>query len=149
MQSAFLGIVFVIMAGCQSSPTAPRTGHVIDVPILESGVPGTIAVNPGDEVRWVNKTPAPVRVIVVDRLSDKDLSCKSRFGSFTTPADTANMAGGDTAGLCFRQAGMFRYVVRMESRGETGEISFPGVIKVGEPAGQAAHQTNDPTVSAQ
>jgi len=98
-------------------------------------------VNPGDEVRWVNKRTSPVRVVLIDSVSEKQVSCKSNFGGMMTRSDTAQLATNETASICFRDAGMFRYTVRMESGKTTGEINVPGVIKVGGQGGQAVDQT--------
>jgi hypothetical protein len=56
-------------------------------------------------------------------------------------SDTAQLPTNETASICFRDAGMFRYTVRMESGKTTGEINVPGVIKVGGQGGQAVDQT--------
>jgi plastocyanin len=141
ISSTFLWLALLaIIAGCQSIPTSAKSGHVVDVPILSSEPVGDIAVNPGDEVRWVNKRTAPVQVVLIDPVSDKQVSCKNRFGGFMTRKDTAKVAPGDTASLCFTDSGTFRYVVRMESSRETGEINVPGAIRVGQQASETAGQ---------
>lgn len=103
--------------------------------------------NPGDEVRWVNKRGAPVRVILIDPVSDKQVSCKSNFGGWMTSSDTAQLATNETASICFRDAGTFRYTVRMESSRTAGELNVPGVIKVGGEGGRAVGQTTDQNLS--
>lgn len=142
------GVVLLLVLGCQGMPQSTQGGQIVEVPIQDSAAIGDITVNPGDEVRWVNKRAAPVRVILIDSAVDQQVSCKNRFGGFMAPPDTAKMARDETASLCFRDPGLYRYVVRMESNSETGEINVPGVIKVGEKGGQAAGHTSDPTTSA-
>jgi len=139
----YLSIAAILVLGCQGMPTVTRTGDVKDVIIGDSLASGDIAVNPGDEVRWVNKRGAPVRVILIDPVSDKQLSCKSNFGGLMTPSDTAKLATNETASICFRDAGTFRYTVRMESARTAGEQNVSGVIKVGGQGGQAVGQTSD------
>ena len=139
----YLGIAVVLVLGCQGTPTVTRTGDVKDVPIGDNLASGDITVNPGDEVRWVNKRTAPVRVVLIDPVSDKQVSCKSNFGGLMTPGDTAKLATNETASICFRDAGTFRYTVRMESSRTAGELNVPGVIKVGGQGGQAVDQTKD------
>jgi len=139
----YLSIAVVLVLGCQGMPTVTRTGDVKDVIIGDSLSSGEITVNPGDEVRWVNKRGAPVRVILIDPVSDKQVSCKSNFGGWMTSSDTAQLSTNETASICFRDAGTFRYTVRMESARTAGEQNVSGVIKVGGHGSQAVGQTND------
>src|SRR4249920_3029958 len=140
----YLSLAVVLVLGCQGMPTVTRTGDVKDVIIGDSLASGEITVNPGDEVRWVNKRGAPVRVILIDPVSDTQVSCKSNFGGWMTPSDTAQLSTNETASICFRDAGTFRYTVRMESSRTAGELNVSGVIKVGgQGGGQAVGQTND------
>jgi hypothetical protein len=74
-------------------------------------------------------------------MSDKQLSCKNNFGGLMTPGDTAKLATNESASVCFRDPGYYRYTVRMESARTTGELNVPGVVKVGGQASQAAGQT--------
>ena len=140
---SYLSILCLCLSGCQATPTVTRTGDVKDITVGDDLTSGDIAINPGDEVRWVNKRTAPVRVVIIDPLSDKQVSCKSNFGGLMTPGDTAQLAMNESASLCFRDAGTFRYTVRMTSTRTTGEINVPGVIKVGGQGGQAVDQTSE------
>ena len=140
----YLGVALVLsVLGCQGTPTVTRSGDVKDIIIGDNLSSGEIAVNPGDEVRWVNKRTAPVRVIFLDPVADKQLSCQNNFGGMMTPSNTAKLGMNETASACFRDPGYFRYTVRMESANMTGERNVPGVIKVGGQSGQAAGQTSD------
>ena len=139
----YLSLAGVLVLGCQGMPTVTRTGDVKDVIIGDSLASGEITVNPGDEVRWVNKRGAPVRVILIDPVSDKQVSCKNNFGGWMTSSDTAQLTTNETASICFRDAGTFRYTVRMESARTAGEQNVSGVIKVGGHGSQAVGQTND------
>jgi len=141
----YLGVALLLVLGCQSTPTVTRTGDVKDIIIGDTLASGEITVNTGDEVRWVNKRTAPVRIVFLDPMSDKQLSCKNNFGGVMTPSDTAKLATNETASACFRDPGYVRYTVRMESALTTGEINVPGVIKVG---GQSTGQASDPNNTA-
>jgi hypothetical protein len=138
-----LGIALVFVLGCQATPAVTRTGDVKDIVIGDDLASGEIAVNPGDEIRWVNKRTAPVRIVFLDPLSEKQVSCKNNIGGVMTPSDTAKLATNESASICFRDPGYYRYTVRMESGLTTGEINVPGVIKVGGHGGQAVGQTNE------
>ncbi|MDP1769796.1 MAG: hypothetical protein Q8L74_13475 [Nitrospirota bacterium] len=142
-QIRYLGFALVLVLGCQGMPTVTRTGDVKNIIIGDNLTSGDIAVSPGDEIRWVNKRTAPVRVVFLDPVLDKQLSCNNNFGGWMTPNGTAQLATNQTASVCFRDAGTFRYTVRMESARMAGEINVPGVIKVGGQGGQAVGQTSD------
>ncbi len=140
----YLGVALVFsVLGCQGMPTVTRTGDVKDVIIGDNLTSSETTVNTGDEVRWVNKRTQPVRVIFLDAVSDKQLSCKNNVGGWMTPSDTAQLGKNETASVCFRDPGYFRYIVRMESSKTTGDINVQGVIKVGGQGGQAVGQTSD------
>ena len=141
----YLGVVLLLVLGCQGTPTVTRTGDVKDIIIGDNLSSGEVVVSPGDEVRWVNKRTAPVRIVFLDPMADKQFSCKNNFGGLMTPSNTAKLATNETASACFRDPGYFRYTVRMESAGMTGEGNVPGVVKVG---GQSTGQTSDPNNTA-
>jgi len=139
----YLGVALLFVMGCQGTPTVTRSGDVKDIIVGDNLTSEEVAVSPGDEVRWVNKRTAPVRIVFLDPVSDKQLSCKNNFGGLMTPSDTAKLATNETASVCFRDPGYYRYTVRMESARTTGELNVPGVVKVGGQASQAAGQTSD------
>ncbi len=139
----FLGFALVFVVGCQGMPTVTRTGDVKDIIIGDDLTSGHIAVGPGDEIRWINKRTAPVRIIFLDPEWDKQLSCKNNFGGWMTRSDTAELATNETASVCFRDAGTFKYTVRMESVRASGDVNVSGIIKVGGQGGQAVDQTHD------
>ena len=139
----YLGLALLFMLGCQAVPSVTRTGDVKDIIIGDDLSSRETAVNTGDEVRWINKRTQPVRVIFLDAVVDKQLSCKNNVGGWMTPSDTAKLDKNETASACFRDPGYFRYIVRMESALTTGDINIQGVIKVGGQGGEAAAQTSD------
>jgi plastocyanin len=136
-----VGSALLILTGCQSTgmgggsgmPTVTRTGMVKDIVIRESVTPTTLSVNPGDEIRWINKRQGGARVVFLDPVTEQ-LSCQRNFGGLMG-ADknqyTANLSSNDSASLCFRNAGEVKYVVRAESTDPTGEVNIPGSITVG------------------
>lgn len=139
----YLGVALVFVMGCQGIPTVTRTGDVKDVIIGDDLSSRETVVNTGDEVRWINKRTQPVRVVFLDPVSDKQLSCKNNVGGWMTRSDTARLGKNETASACFRDPGYFRYIVRMESALTTGDINVQGVIKVGGQGGEAAAQTSN------
>ena len=139
-------VALVFLAGCESTPTVTRSGDVKDIIIGDNLSSGEVVVSPGDEVRWVNKRTAPVRIVFLDPVSDKQFSCKNNFGGLTTPSNTANLDTNETASACFRDPGYVRYTVRMKSANTVGELNVPGVVTVGE---QSTDQTSDSNNIAQ
>ena len=140
----YLGLALLLFVwGCQNTPTVTRSGDVKDIIIGDNLSLAEIMVSAGDEVRWVNKRTAPVRIIFLDPMSDNQLSCKNNFGGLMTPSHTAKLSMNETASACFRDPGYFRYTVRMESANMTGERNVPGIIKVGGVGGHAISQTGD------
>ena len=139
----YLGVALVFVLGCQAVPTVTRTGDVKDIIIGDDLSSREVSVNTGDEVRWINKRTQPVRIVFLDPVADKQLSCKNNVGGWMTPSDTAQLGKNETASACFRDPGYYRYIVRMESAKTTGDINVQGVIKVGGQGGQAAAQTSD------
>lgn len=141
----YLGVALLFVLGCEGTPTVTRSGDVKDIIIGEKLSSAEVVVSPGDEVRWINKRTAPVRIVFLDQGAHKQLSCKNNFGGLMTPSGTAKLAMNESASACFRDPGYFRYTVRMESGLTTGEINVPGVIKVGGQGSQAVGQTSDQT----
>ena len=139
----YLGVLLLLVLGCQGTPTVTRSGDVKDIIIGEKLSSAEVVVSAGDEVQWINKRTAPIRIVFLDQGAHKALSCKNNFGGLMTPSNTAKLAMNESASACFRDPGYFRYTVRMESATTTGEINVPGVIKVGGQGSQAADQTSD------
>ena len=74
-QRTILGAVLLMLAGCQTiggegMPTLTRTGDVKDVVIREGIEPASVTVNPGDEIRWINKRQGDVRVIFLNPMTE-------------------------------------------------------------------------------
>lgn len=126
-----VGSAFLFMlAACSNMPAVTRTGDVKDILIKETLEPAERVAGAGDEVRWINKRTAPVRIVFLDPV-DGQFSCRSQFGGLFTPGNTALLDPNETASVCFKQPGFYRYTVRMKAASPTGEINTSGVVKVG------------------
>jgi plastocyanin len=135
-----LGSALLMLAGCQtiggeSMPTLTRTGEVKDVIIRDGVEPTSVAVNPGDEIRWINKRQGDVRVIFLNPMTE-NLTCQRNFGGpmgFGTTRNeySAKLGSNETASVCFRDAGEVMYVVRASSNDPVGEQNIAGTISVG------------------
>ena len=138
----YLGVTLLFVLGCQALPTVTRTGDVTTIVISNDVAAQEIAVNPGDEIRWSNERTGFVQIVFSAPLLNNQLSCKNNIGGILTPSDTARLAPNETASVCFRNAGFFRYTVRTETGLTFGQISVPGLITVGGNSGEGAVPTN-------
>jgi chemotaxis protein MotB len=151
-QRIILPSALLILAGCQTiggegMPTLTRTGEVKDVVITEGVEPTSVSVNPGDEIRWINKRQGVVRVIFLTPMTE-NLTCQRHFGGrmgFGTKRNeySARLRPNKTASVCFREAGEVRYVVRAESSDSSGEQNLAGTISIG-PEYQARRPAVEP-----
>ena len=151
-QRIILPSALLILAGCQTiggegMPTLTRTGEVKDVVITEGVEPTSVTVNPGDEIRWINKRQGVVRVIFLTPMTE-NLTCQRHFGGrmgFGTKRNeySARLRPNKTASVCFREAGEVKYVVRAESSDSSGEQNLAGTISIG-PEYQARRPEAEP-----
>lgn len=126
-----LGAVVLLAAACASHYTSSRTGAVRDIIVIEAPNPGELRVNPGDEVRWVNRRTQPIQIDLLEtRVSE--LTCNRGFTDFFGgPREHVTLEANQTASVCFPIAGMIRYNVRMESALPGGKKIVAGIINVG------------------
>ena len=113
---------------------------VKDVIIREDVSPATLTVNPGDEIRWINKRQGTARVVFLDPVTEM-LTCQRNFGGVMGANKnqyTANLSSNDSASLCFRNAAELKYVVRADSTLPSGEVNIPGTITVGNASSSTA-----------
>jgi len=138
-QRFLVGSALLILTGCQhmgmgsdGMPTVTRTGEVKDIVIREDLSPQTVRVNPGDEIRWINKRQGNVRVVFLTPVMEM-LSCQRNFGGLmgaNRNQYTASLSPNDTASLCFRNQADIKYVVRADSNLPGGEENLAGNISV-------------------
>ena len=134
-------------------PTITRTGEVKDIFIKHTVSPATVAANPGDEIRWINKRDADVQVTVISPVNDQ-LACQRNF-SGRQERDrnqyTAKVERNDTAAVCFRDPTELNYVVRTESGDPNGAHSILGTIRIatGGQTPQTATLTSEEGLSIQ
>jgi len=140
VQPIILGSTLLMLVGChtiggESMPTLTRTGEVKDVIITEGVDPTSLTVNPGDEIRWINKRRAAIEVIFLKPMTE-NLACQRSFGGvmgFGTKRNeyTAKIRANKTASVCFREPGEVNYVIRAESSDHSGGQNMAGTISIG------------------
>ena len=150
VQRLMMGSALLILSGCQtvggeSMPTVTRTGEVKDVVIREEVSPTSLTVNPGDEIRWINKRQGDVKVIFLNPITE-NLACQRNFGGMMGMGTkrneyTAKLGSNDTASVCFRDPGEVKYVVRAASNDPSGEQNLPGTIVIGGDRREAARES--------
>jgi len=117
---------------CASMPNVTRTGKVQDVLIQEQLSPADVTVRPGDEVRWVNRRQADVRIIFLNPISGV-LNCHREFSGLLSTRNETRLRPNETASLCFSKSGSYRYTARMATALPSGELNVPGIVRVEEP----------------
>jgi plastocyanin len=135
-----LGVLVTV--GCASPPPFPEsslTGRIIDVKVGESLTPNAITAKEGDEVRWVNRTSAPVD-ISFNKSLDGIVSCQKGFESTgwvhligSSELDfliLARLHSSDYASLCFSTPGTYAYDVRMDKAGTGNATRLPGNVTI-------------------
>ena len=153
-----VGSALLILTGCQhmgmggdGMPTVTRTGMVKDIVIREDVSPATVSVNPGDEIRWINKRQGGARVVFLNPVMEM-LSCQRNFGGLmgaNRNQYTANLSSNDSASVCFKNPGEIKYVVRADSSQPSGEINIPGTISVGGASGGERTSMSEPSSSGE
>lgn len=118
--------------GTDSIADTTRTGTIHDVSFEERMTPASLRVQPGDEVRWVNKRSTPVTVEFLGNAL-ADVTCQSGFSSLLRrQQETATIEPNQSASLCFGMAGTVTYNARMESPVAGGQMIESGTIRVGQ-----------------
>jgi len=131
MRLTGLAAIVLLAAGCTPIHISSRTGVVKDIIIVEAPNPAELTVNPGDEVRWVNRRTQPIEIDLLETRIP-ELSCNRGFiDVFGGPRENVTLEANGTASACFPIAGVIRYNVRMESALPGGKKIVSGVVKVG------------------
>lgn len=133
------------LGGGDGMPTVTRTGEVKDIIIRENVDPITVAANPGDEIRFINKRQGDARVIFLLPVEGQ-LTCQRGFGGLMSGNKnqyTAKLNANDTASVCFKSPSEIKYVVRAESNAPSGEVNIAGTINVGSQQGSSVSHNQD------
>ncbi len=114
-----------MLVACQSLPGFSRSGEVRAITIGNQLSIAAIEAAEGDEIRWTNTLMTPVRIVVLDYVLNR-LSCRSNFSGHFYSGAEVTLQPDESAGLCFRNPGTIRYVVRrpsdLRNNGETAEL---------------------------
>lgn len=118
------------VSGCaNASPvnTSPRT-HFIQ--IREQVSPQELYVYVGDEVRWQNLRPDPVKVSLLSHHRLDLVACEKGFARLGTMEDSAMIPPREYVSLCFSQPGTIRYNVWLDPDNPRGSMTPTANIQV-------------------
>lgn len=126
-----LVVGMILIVGCAMNlPPTSRSGATHNVTIEQELLPAETTAGIGDEVRFVNHRTADVKVIFLEGDLDK-VSCQRGFRSMGVMRDSAKIAPGDAASVCFNKPGFYSFTVRMIESVPGGETIHSGRIQVG------------------
>lgn len=117
-----------LLAACGQLPRTSRSGKVHEIIIGESSPIRNVTVQMSDEVRWLNQRNGSVQIVFLDSLEGK-VNCRRGFG-LSDVVNATSLSSHDSASLCFSQAGLLRYTVRLDKALQTGEMNFVGLVTV-------------------
>ncbi len=109
LMSLLLGASLLAACATALPGVVPLRTHYINVQDAVS--PQHLHVHVGDEVRWKNLRPEPIRISLLSHLSGSGVSCQTGFSRFGSLDDTAIVPPNAYVSLCFAQAGSIQYNV--------------------------------------
>jgi hypothetical protein len=118
-----------LIAGCANPPgTQPVRTH--DIHILEHVSPQDLYVTTGDEVRWQNLRPDPVKVGLLSHDHLDLVSCGKGFKRLGMVDDTATIPPMGYVSLCFSRPGIVQYNVWLNPADPRGRMTPTARIEV-------------------
>ena len=124
---------FIFSVGCQTIPVATQGGRVNEILISDHLTrPIELSINAGDEILWINKSTASIRILFPARVIDK-LVCRRNFSGWFSGGTETTLSPNESASLCFGESIYSTYLIRMTG-GQGGEVNVTGVLHVGEPS---------------
>lgn len=126
-----LGLVgLVFLASCSGTSHVMPTGTVKDILIKDEISPNHLRVRAGDQVRWINQRMRDARVEFNKTVSGQ-FFCNQGFRVMAGIGhDSAVLAPGQSASLCFTEVGTRHYVVRTDTSASSEEGSLTGTVTV-------------------
>jgi plastocyanin len=118
------------IAGTSGIASTTRTGMIHEVRFEERMTPLELRVQPGDEVRWVNRRSMPVTVEFLGDALD-EVTCQSGFSNLLRrQQESATIGPNQSASLCFGTVATITYNARMDSPVAGGQMIESGTIRV-------------------
>lgn len=129
-KSLGLYLAVCLLAACAQTTSTGRIVRTVE--ISESVKPRVMYASPGEEVRWTNARPNPVRVGFLSLRQLDDHECQQGVVDlFGRVNDFITIPPGGSISFCFVRAGEVRYNVWFDADNPRGAISPTMTISVG------------------
>jgi len=126
-------ICLVYISGCANTSTISPSIRTHFIQIREQVSPQDLYVYVGDEVRWQNLRPDPVKVSLLSHHRLDLVSCEKGFTRLGTMEDTATIPPREYVSLCFSQPGTIQYNVWLNPDNPRGNMTPTARVQVSTP----------------
>ena len=129
--ASLLSILLLGILSCTTGPHAGgSSGAVRYIQIRHDFTPSTLYARVGDEIRWHNVSPDPVRVGILDNKWRDHVACEKGFTRFGTMEDVVTIQPQEYVSLCFSKAATVRYNVWLHAENLKGSMSPTAAIRI-------------------
>jgi hypothetical protein len=128
--ASLLGILLLGILSCTTGPHAGGSGAVRYIQIRQNFIPSTLYARIGDEIRWQNVSPDPVRVGILDNKWRDHVVCEKGFTRFGTMEDVVTIQPQEYVSLCFSKAATVHYNVWLHAQNLKGSMSPTAAIRI-------------------
>ena len=129
--TSLLSILLLGILSCTTGPHAGgSSGAVRYIQIRHDFTPSTLYARVGDEIRWHNVSPDPVRVGILDNKWRDHVACEKGFTRFGTMEDVVTIQPQEYVSLCFSKAATVRYNVWLHAENLKGSMSPTAAIRI-------------------
>ena len=120
-----------VFSACSHEPVTDRPPAVRMIQISDSVQPRTVYAKSGEEIRWQNLRPNPVRVGFLTRRLLDELGCEKGVATlFGEVSDVITIAPGESVSLCLLRSGDLQYNVWFDVENPKGAISPTATVHV-------------------
>ena len=128
--ASLLSILLLGILSCTTGPHAGGAGAVRYIQIRHDFTPSTLYARVGDEIRWHNVSPDPVRVGILDNKWRDHVACEKGFTRFGTMEDVVTIQPQEYVSLCFSKPATVRYNVWLHAENLKGSMSPTAAIRI-------------------
>lgn len=125
---ALQSVAFI--TGCSTPSTTRLTGAVRYFNIRAEIAPRHLIAQIGDEIRWQNLNPHPVRLRMLEQSDPTLIACDKGFKEFGVVQDTVTIAPLQSVSLCFSKPATIRFNVWLDADDPQGAMTPTGTIRV-------------------
>lgn len=128
--ASLLSILLLGILSCTTAPHAGGSGAVRYIQIRQDFTPSTLYARVGDEIRWHNVSPDPVRVGILDNKWRDHVACEKGFTRFGAMEDLVTIQPQEHVSLCFSKAATVHYNVWLHAQNLKGSMSPTAAIRI-------------------